>query len=92
MHEISIIDRLALGVPVRNSQICLLIRKSLKRIGPQIENPQSSTIAEARKCIKLFYLSPHNFGICDLENLFADRPPLTVAIFYSLWLENMLCS
>jgi hypothetical protein len=41
-------------------------------LGPQIVNLRSAT--SARKSIKL--LKSTNLRICDLWNLFADRPPL----------------
>jgi hypothetical protein len=53
---------------VRGEIVCKLlqVRKSQKILDSQIPNPQSATFAEG----------PQICGICDLQNLFADRPPL----------------
>ncbi len=44
-------------------------------VGPQIANLQIATLAEGPKFNKLYKYA--NLLICNLPNLFADRPPLT---------------
>ncbi len=46
----------------------------IKRLSPQIANPQNSTFAECSQNIK--YCKFLNLRTYDLRNLFADHPPL----------------
>ncbi len=59
-----------------------------KRLGPQNKNPQSATFAGSKnKLVKFATLR-----ICDLRNLFADRPPLIVHnISYTSPLSQYSC-
>jgi len=65
---------------------------------PKIANPQSVILRKVHKSNKL--LNSANLRICDLRNLFADRPPLLAKYCYlcssqsslspSLWVLLML--
>jgi hypothetical protein len=52
------------------------LASSQKRLGSQIQNSQSAIIAECPQTNKLFQSA--NLQICDLWNLFTDRPPLKI--------------
>jgi hypothetical protein len=48
-------------------------------LGPQIANPQTATFSEGRKLNKnVLILKIADLWICDLQNLFADRPSLAL--------------
>jgi hypothetical protein len=58
-----------------------------KKLGPQITIPRSATFSEGREANKLFKSA--NLRICDLWNLFVDRPPLYNILHYITFTVNM---
>ncbi len=47
--------------------------QTTKKLGPQIANLKIATFRKVRKSVK--FGQSGSFLICDLPNLFADRPP-----------------